>query len=196
MMLIYKPEKFDVLDKVINRDVEEFVVGFSKPTYESKPTKKKKEKLHHDEPEILIADPNSPDDLECPEPRVGGTKFKNEERCRAILEKIYGKKFPSVRPTWLRNPATKRCLEIDCYNHELRLGLERNGKQHYQKTKFHKTKNDVIYQFRKDQWKLKRCQELGIQIISVPYWVRPEELENYIRENLIKVGKLDPPQKE
>ena len=61
----------------------------------------------------------------------------------------------------------------------------------YQKTKFHKTKKDVIYQFRKDEWKAKKCQELGITLIQVPYWVRPEELENYIKEWLIKMGKLN-----
>lgn len=187
-MIVHKPDKLEFLDKVISRDVEIYTSSFDPPSSKKKNTKKKK--VHFDDPELLIANSESPDDLECPVPREGGTKFKNEERCRAILEKIYKKKFPSVRPTWLRNPATKRCLELDCYCHELRIALEYNGRQHYQKTGFHKTKNDVIYQFRKDQWKLKKCQELGIHVISVPYWVRPEELENYIRQNLKKLGLL------
>lgn len=184
-----KPEKLEVLDKVINRDVETMVYGFSKPS--SIPKKKKgKKKVEHPEPEILIPDDCS-ESLECPVPREGGTRFKNEERCRAIMEKIYNKKFPSVRPSWLKNPATKRNLELDIYCHELRLAVEYNGKQHYQKTKFHKSHKDVVYQFRRDQFKAKRCQKLGITLIEVPYWVRPEELERFLRQQLVKAGKLD-----
>jgi len=199
-MIVYKPEKLEILDRVTSPEIEYYATGFSKPLDESeKPVKKRKVKVRHEPPECLVAG-EGPEDLECPKPHNGGHKYKNEERCRAILEKIYHPhKFPSVRPSWLKNPATKRNLEIDMYCHELkiegrekpvRLGLERNGKQHYQKTKFHRTKKDVIYQFRRDQWKIKRCQELGVNLISVPYWVRPEELENYIRDHLKKMNLL------
>lgn len=184
-IMVYNPDKIDVLNRIIDRDLTEYSTVKPKKAV----TKKK---IRHDPPEILTASPDGPEDLEEPVPREGGSTYKNEERCRTILEKLYkGHKFHSVRPTWLRNPATNRCLELDCYCHDLRLALEYQGKQHYQKTKFHDTKKDVIYQFRKDQWKAKRCQELGITLLQVPYWVRPEELENYIKQNLVKVGKLE-----
>lgn len=189
-MVICKPERLDALDKVLSPEVEDVVTGFSGPS-----VKRKRE-----EPECVIPD-DGPDDLSCPKPREGGTKFKNEERCRAILERIYeGYKFPSVRPSWLKNPATKRNLEIDMYCHELkikgrdkpvRLGLEFNGKQHYQKTKFHKNRSELVYQYRRDEWKKHKCKKLGVHLITVPYYIRPEELENFIRGELYKLGLLE-----
>lgn len=186
-IVIQKPEKLEFIDRVTSPKVEYFATGFAKPVGETS----KKKTVRHEPPECLVAG-DGPEDLECPKPHTGGTKYKNEERCRKILEKLYpGHKFPSVRPNWLKNPATKRNLELDMYCHELRIAGEYDGKQHFQKTKFHKSKKDVIYQFRKDEWKAKRCQELGITLIRVPYWVRPEELENFIKERLIKLGKLN-----
>jgi len=197
-IIVHKPEKLEILDRVTSGDIEYYTTGFAKPV-DDVPMPKKKKTVRHEPPECLVAG-EGPVELEKPKPHEGGMKFKNEERCREILERLYpGHEFPSVRPKWLKNPATKRNLELDMYCHELRvdghkdpvrLGLEFNGKQHYQKTKFHKTKKDVIYQFRKDEWKYKKCKELGINLIVVPYWVRPEELENYIRDNLKKMKLL------
>src|SRR3972149_7977852 len=46
---------------------------------------------------------------------------KNEDRCRAILEKFYGKRFPSCRPAFLKNPLTKKNLEVDCFCKEMNI---------------------------------------------------------------------------
>jgi hypothetical protein len=128
-------------------------------------------------------------DLECP-PSLGKGGMKNERRCRAILEKIYGKDFPTVRPSWLKNPATKRNLEIDCYNHQLRIGLEYSpDSSHTTVGSFHKTKESLIYQIRKDQWKANQCKKLGITLITVPSWATAD-LKGYITRKLAEAGKL------
>lgn len=190
-IIVYKPEKLEILDHITSGDMEHYTLGFAKPVDTSKPQKKKKKAVKYDPPECLMPH-KGPDDLEKPKAYESGMKFKNEERCREILENLYpGYEFPSVRPKWLTNPVTNRSLELDMYCHELRIACEYDGAQHYKKTKFHKSKKDVIYQFRKDEWKTKKCQELGIALVRVPFWVLPENLENYIREMLIKAGKLD-----
>jgi hypothetical protein len=116
---------------------------------------------------------------------------KTEELCRDIIEKIYRMKFPSVRPDFLKSPMTKKNLELDCYNDKLRVALEYNGKQHYAYTPhFHHTKKKFYAQVHRDDWKRKKCKEMGIKLIEIPYWIRPEKLEEYIRKELQKCGAL------
>ncbi len=116
---------------------------------------------------------------------------KTEEMCRTIIQKVYGKPFPSVRPDFLRSPMTRKNLELDCYNEELRIALEYNGQQHYTFTAhFHKSKKNFYSQVHRDDWKRKRCRELGIRLIEVPYWVIPIDLEDYIIRELKKKGCL------
>ena len=119
-------------------------------------------------------------------------KWKFEERCREILESIYHKKFPSVRPDFLRSPVTNKNLELDCYCESLKIAVEYDGKQHAEYTPhFHRNdKWKFIYQVRKDDWKNKRCEELGITLIRVPHHIKFDKLESYIRKKLIKAGKL------
>ncbi len=116
---------------------------------------------------------------------------KTEEMCRTLLKKIYNKPFPTIRPDFLRSPRTKKNLELDCYNKELRIALEYNGPQHYTYTPhFHKNKKNFYSQVHRDDWKRKRCRELGIRLIEVPYWVIPIDLEDYIIRELKKKGCL------
>lgn len=120
-------------------------------------------------------------------PRVN----KTEEMCRKIIEKIYNKKFPSVRPDWLKSPKTKKNLELDCYNKDLKIALEYNGQQHYRFTPhFHKTKTKFFSQVHRDDWKRKKCLEKGIRLIEIPYWVTPMDLEQYIIKELQKKNCL------
>lgn len=119
-------------------------------------------------------------------------RWKNEERCRAILENIYRKPFKSVRPAWLKNPATGHNLEIDCYNEELKLGLEYDGIQHSKYTPYFHRKGEkqFIYGVLKDTWKNKRCKERGITLIHVPHYILPENLKSYIVKQLRKANRL------
>lgn len=110
---------------------------------------------------------------------------KTEEICRKILQKIYGKPFPSIRPDFLKSPMTKKNLELDCFCEELMIALEYNGQQHYTYTPYyHKNKRDFFSQVHRDDWKRKKCKELGIKLIEIPYWIPEIELEAYITKEL------------
>lgn len=111
---------------------------------------------------------------------------KPERRCREILQSLFGKPFNKYRPDVLRNPVTKDYnLEIDCYNPEMRLGLEYNGKQHYVYTPyFHKTRDAFENQKYRDEIKRRLCKEMGITLIEVPYTVKYKDLEKYIIKKL------------
>jgi hypothetical protein len=109
------------------------------------------------------------------------SKWKMEAECRHILSEIYGKKFISTRPTWLKNPETGSLLELDCYNEELKIAAEYNGLQHYvYPNNHHKSYDEFVAQVRRDQFKLRRCDQMGVYLITIPYTVPKEEIKNYI----------------
>lgn len=116
-------------------------------------------------------------------------KGVSEEKCRSILERIYCEKFPSVRPDFLVNPETGRCLELDCYNERLGIACEYNGIQHYKyPNPFHKTKKEYIDQIRRDKFKIKVCKYNKILLISVPYTVT--NIQTYLEEKLCRYTRL------
>jgi hypothetical protein len=109
------------------------------------------------------------------------SKWKLEAECRHILSEIYGKKFVSTRPIWLKNPETGSLLELDCYNEELKIAAEYNGIQHYvYPNNHHKTYDEFVAQLRRDQFKLKRCDQMGVYLITIPYTVPKDQIKNYI----------------
>jgi hypothetical protein len=109
------------------------------------------------------------------------SKWKMEAECRHILAEIYGKPFISVRPTWLKNPETNGLLELDCYNEELKIAAEYNGIQHYVfPNNLHKNYEEFISQVRRDQYKVKRCDQMGVYLITIPYTVPKNQIKNYI----------------
>lgn len=112
-----------------------------------------------------------------------------EKACRYAAEKIFGKPFPSVHISWLKNPKTKRSLEIDCYNDDLKIGIEYHGEQHYKKDHyFHRrnnksSKRDDSYErsVERDEAKLDLCDTYGVYLITIPYKTSLSEIENLIR---------------
>ena len=117
-------------------------------------------------------------------------KSRSEKLTREIFERIMGCNFPSIRPEFLKNPETGCNLELDGYNESLKLAFEYNGIQHYQFEKhFHETEDDFKKQREHDEFKYKRCIEMGITLISVPYkfnCYKPEELEIFIKDQLFQ----------
>ena len=102
---------------------------------------------------------------------------KGELLCKRAIEDIYGDEFYTVRPDFLKNPETKRNLELDLYNENLKIAIEYNGEQHYVFPNcFHKTETEFINQVRRDEYKKQKCKEMEIHLISVPYTVP----KNYI----------------
>lgn len=117
---------------------------------------------------------------------------KGEIQCRRILESIFQRPFPKCRPNFLNNTVTggKNNLELDCYNNYLGIALEYNGKQHYEYTPFmHKNKQDFYNQKYRDEMKARICEQYGIDLITVPYRVKPKDLKFFIMERLEKINK-------
>ena len=113
---------------------------------------------------------------------------KGETECRRVLENIFRKPFTSRRPDFMFNSETRHNLELDMYNKDLRLACEYNGKQHYEYTPyFHRNNIQNFYkQQQRDNMKRNICNKLGIRLIEVPYTVKIEDIENYIKMELKK----------
>jgi hypothetical protein len=109
---------------------------------------------------------------------------KGEIECKKVLDKIYNTDFQvQVRNLpWLKNPKTKRNLELDLYCPELKIACEYHGKQHYEVVKrFHrKGAVDLKYQQWKDNLKYELCNEAGVYLITVPYTVPLDKIEAFI----------------
>ena len=111
-----------------------------------------------------------------------------EKICKKVIEKLTGCKFKKVRPEFLKNPKTGRCLEIDCYNDKLKLGVEYNGMQHYIFVpQYHKSKEDYQQQVYRDKLKAKLCKRNNIKLITVKYDV--EDIEQYITKEYSKINR-------
>lgn len=110
-----------------------------------------------------------------------------ETKCKQILENIYHAEFNKVRPSFLRNPETNKNLELDGYNEQLKIAFEYNGSQHYfYNPHFHKSVAAFNDQVKKDQLKLDLCKKNNIHLIVIPYYLRENELRDFISKNLPK----------
>lgn len=105
-----------------------------------------------------------------------------ETECRRVLENIYGVPFKRIRPAWLINHLTGRRMELDGYNEGLKIAFEYNGEQHYNSNhRFNKSQADFVAQVERDNLKVDICDQLGIYLITIPYNVKKEDIERYIR---------------
>lgn len=116
-------------------------------------------------------------------------KSKGELECRRVLEAKFKLPFPTVRLPQFKNHITNQALELDCYNERLRLAVEYNGEQHYRYTPaFHKTRDAFHNQQYRDEMKQKMCQDNGIQLVVVPYWIAHDRIEGFLLEKLRDLG--------
>ncbi len=121
---------------------------------------------------------------------------KHEEECRRIFQNLFGVKFKSVRPKWLKNPSTKKNLELDGFNAAIKtnkgygLAFEYDGQQHSKYTPhFHKKgPQEFEYQVAKDDWKNQKCKENGVVLVRIPHFVAYHDLERYITTSLRHIG--------
>lgn len=112
-------------------------------------------------------------------------RSKGESVCCRFMERKYGKPFISVRPNFLKNPETGANMEIDCYNDELKLGIEYNGSQHYVWPNYtNQTYEDFIKQIRRDRLKVELCDANDVYLITVPYNVPHNMIDKYIEYHL------------
>lgn len=104
-----------------------------------------------------------------------------EKDCRKAMENFYGVPFPKERPEWLINPKTGKRLELDGVNHNLKMGFEAHGRQHYVHTpKFQPTYQDFINQVERDRIKLDICDAHRYYIITIPYNCPRDKLRDFI----------------
>lgn len=113
-----------------------------------------------------------------------------ERECRRVLEEIFKKEFISTRPDFLRNPKTGKNLELDCYNEELNLAVEYNGRQHYEFTPcFHKDIEELEYQKFKDALKNELCIKQGVRLITIDY-LTPVEMISDKLKSLLEINEV------
>ena len=120
-------------------------------------------------------------------------KRKNESKgetiTRNVLQRLFRRPFISIRPDFLLNEVTGQNLEIDCYNDELKLGVEYNGSQHEKYSKFfHKNYEHFRNQQYRDEIKKLKCKSHGITLVSIPSYIPHHKIENYLRNQLITHG--------
>jgi len=117
---------------------------------------------------------------------------KGEAISRACLENIYGVEFKNTRLDAIRNPNTSKKLEIDCYNEDLKIGLEYHGISHFKYVPFfHKNIQDFEDSQERDKFKEYVCEKLGICLIIVPYNTHHDKICRFIRAELKRNNKLE-----
>lgn len=91
---------------------------------------------------------------------------KCENLIRQIFEHLTGKKFPSIKADFIKNPKTGVSLQLDGYCEELKLAFEYDGIQHSDpRSHFHKNSNEFYELQERDKYKNIRCAQLGILLI-------------------------------
>lgn len=111
---------------------------------------------------------------------------KKESNVRKIMNEMFpGAEFKSCLPRWLRNPKTKRLLQLDCYSERLQIAVELDGPFHHVFMEhYHKTLERFRdLQFR-DRLKERLCLEHGVKLIRVPDSVPDLEIAGYVRNRL------------
>jgi hypothetical protein len=93
--------------------------------------------------------------------------YISQNKVKRILEALFGKPFPTIKPEWLRMPNGNK-LELDGYCEELKIAFEYQGRQHDDFVPhWHKTVERFELQRSHDAIKLQRCKENGVKLIII-----------------------------
>lgn len=126
--------------------------------------------------------------------------FRSETMCGKLFERFFEEKlgrkvkFEKIRPTWLRNPGTGCCLELDGYNEDFQIAFEYQGRQHYEYIPyFHESKESFEELRRRDELKRKLISEKNVKFIEIPYHIgdyrNEKALEKYIYDHLQEITR-------
>lgn len=134
------------------------------------------------------------DDSPTPENfNVDKKKIYSGERlsCAALREITGGEVLENYRPDFLKNPETKRNLELDCYSPSEAFATEFQGEQHYRyPNKFHKTLEEFEKQLHRDVIKQEMCKKEGVKLIYIPFniveGVKPGKKLEIIKAHIIE----------
>jgi hypothetical protein len=105
----------------------------------------------------------------------------SENICRHALEEITGCKFPKISN--FAKSDTNKGFEIDCYNEELKIGLEYDGIQHYKYVQhFHGAADSGKFEAQqtRDINKNEKCKEMGVHLLRVAHTVSRNELRTHV----------------
>ena len=88
------------------------------------------------------------------------------------------------------NTDTRAPLELDMYNASEKLACEYSGIQHYKYVPFmHRNNIENFHkQQKRDELKRNICKKLGIRLIEVPYTVKIKNIEQFLINELNKIG--------
>lgn len=128
-------------------------------------------------------------------PAPQGADSKGEVECREALKRMFRRPFDKARPDFLRNDVTggKFNLELDCFDPELKLAVEYQGRQHYEFVPYwHRTKSEFMNQKYRDEIKRMKCKEAGVVLVEVPYKVKHADIETYLRKEFAARGIVVP----
>lgn len=112
-----------------------------------------------------------------------------EHVCRQIIEKIYGKKFPSNWEVLKRRNGNR--LQLDGYCEELNIAFEYQGIQHtvgWGKSATLMKKSLQGIQER-DWEKKEKCKEKGIFLIEVNYYKKINNYQDMVKQTLLDIKK-------
>lgn len=86
-----------------------------------------------------------------------------------IIEVCLEKPFIKTRSEkWNTNPYTKRPLELDCYNAELKIAVEYDGQQHYRHNHWHQDSwKNFVNVNKRDLIKSNNCYKQGIILYRI-----------------------------
>ena len=120
----------------------------------------------------------------------------SERICRKFFEAIFKGKFPTVKFKWLLN-LDGNTMHLDGYNENLRIAFEYHGMQHFKfKSHWYRTKEKFEQRKKNDQIKRDLCRKHEIILIEIPYTVKFENMEKFIREKAEKIGVKVPKKKD
>jgi hypothetical protein len=83
-------------------------------------------------------------------------------------------------------------MHLDGYCDKLKIGIEYNGLQHYDENNYFFTKERV----ENDGLKKRLCDERGVILIVVPYYVKFDDMQRFIIDEYKKITGISIPEKE
>ena len=122
---------------------------------------------------------------------INHSRLSKAEAAIAIaLRRIFpDARFEKVRPKWLMNQSTKRCLEIDLFCEALSLGIERQGLQHFvYPNGIHTSRAAFEALQQRDKLKVELAAKFGVCLIHVPFTVPAKDTEAFLREELRRLN--------
>ena len=102
-----------------------------------------------------------------------------ERITRVYFEEIFQRKFPTIRPDWMKTKKGFR-LELDGYCEKLQLAFEYQGSQHYEVLSIFITDKEQLKERKRvDRKKVRECKKRGITLLQIPEIGREFELNDF-----------------